>query len=227
VTGESSYPIDQLLVNQLPINRSPVTSQLVTVMRLSRSFYAQPTRRLAKALLGCRLVRSLDGQRVSGVIVETEAYIGENDLACHARAGRTARTEVMYGWPGLVYVYFTYGLHWMLNVVSEREDYPAAVLIRAIEPVEGVALMQAVRGPRPIGDLTNGPAKVCQALRIDRALNGVDLTDARSGLWIEPDRSISTRSIRSGPRIGLGSTPEPWLSKPWRYRIEDNPFVSK
>lgn len=196
-------------------------------MRLPRAFYAQPTRRLAKALLGCRLVRYLNGQRIAGIIVETEAYIGETDLACHARAGRTARTEVMYGRPGLAYVYFTYGLHWMLNVVSEREDYPAAVLIRAIEPVEGVALMQAARSQRPIGDLTNGPAKLCQALRIDRAMNGVDLTDARSSLGIEPDRSISARSILCGPRIGLGSTPEPWLSKPWRYRIKDNPFVSK
>ena len=196
-------------------------------MRLPRSFYAQPTRQLAKALLGCRLVRTLDGQRVSGVIVETEAYIGENDLACHARAGRTARTAVMYGRPGLAYVYFTYGLHWMLNVVSEHEDYPAAVLLRAIEPVEGVALMQATRGQHPIGDLTNGPAKLCQALRIDRALNGVDLTDVGSDLWVEADRTVPARSILGGPRIGLGSTPEPWLSKPWRYRIKANPFVSK
>ncbi|MBI5566420.1 MAG: DNA-3-methyladenine glycosylase [Chloroflexi bacterium] len=196
-------------------------------MRLSQTFYAQPTRRLAKALLGCRLVRNLDGQRVSGVIVETEAYIGENDLACHARAGRTARTEVMYGRPGLAYVYFTYGLHWLLNVVSECEDYPAAVLIRAIEPVDGVAAMQAARGQRPIGQLTNGPAKVCQALRIDRAMNGVDLTDARSDLWIEADRTVPARSIGHGPRVGIGRTPEPWLSKPWRYRVKDNPFVSK
>jgi len=196
-------------------------------MRLPRSFYAQPTRHLAKALLGCRLVRKLDGQRVSGVIVETEAYIGENDLACHARAGRTARTEVMYGRPGLAYVYFTYGMHWLLNVVSEPADFPAAVLIRAIEPVEGLVAMQAARGPRPIGELTNGPAKLCQALRIDRTVNGVDLTSARSEVWIEADRTVSARSIRSGPRVGLGRTPEPWLSKPWRYWIDGNAFVSK
>jgi DNA-3-methyladenine glycosylase len=172
-------------------------------------------------------MRSLDGQQISGVIVETEAYIGETDLACHARAGQTTRTAVMYGRPGLAYVYFTYGLHWMLNVVSERAGFPAAVLIRAIEPVEGVALMQAARGLRPIGDLTNGPAKLCQALRIDRAMNGVDLADARSDLWIEADRTVPARSILSGPRIGLGSTSEPWLSKPWRYWIKSNPFVSK
>jgi DNA-3-methyladenine glycosylase len=169
----------------------------------------------------------MDDRRLSGMIVETEAYIGENDLACHARAGRTARTEIMYGPPGLAYVYFTYGLHWMLNVVSERVDYPAAVLIRALEPIEGVALMQAARGPRPIGDLTNGPAKMCQALRIDRAMNGVDLTSARGELWIEADCTVPVRSILCGPRIGLGSTPEPWLSKPWRYWIKGNSFVSK
>ncbi len=196
-------------------------------MRQPQSFYTQPTRRLAKALLGCKLVRQLDGQRVSGVIVETEAYIGETDLACHARAGRTARTAVMYGRPGLAYVYFTYGLHWLLNVVSEREDFPAAVLIRAIEPVEGVPLMQAARGPRPMGDLTNGPAKVCQALRIDQALNGVDLTDVRSDVWIEADRTVPARSIQCGPRVGIGRTPEPWLSKPWRYWVKESAFVSK
>jgi DNA-3-methyladenine glycosylase len=197
------------------------------IMRLARSFYAQPTRTLAKALLGCRLVRQFNGRRVAGVIVETEAYLGEDDLACHARVGRTARTAVMYGLPGIAYVYFTYGMHWMLNVVSEREDYPAAVLIRAIQPVEGLDLIETARGPRPIGDLTNGPAKLCQALRIDRAMNGVDLTDARSELWIEADRSIAARSINRGPRVGLGRTPEPWLSKPWRYWIRGNPFVSK
>ncbi len=196
-------------------------------MCLSASFYTQPTRQLARALLGCRLVRRLNGQRVAGVIVETEAYIGENDLACHARAGRTARTAVMYGRPGLTYVYFTYGLHWLLNVVSEVEDFPAAVLIRALEPVEGVALMQAARGSRPVRDLTNGPAKLCQALRIDQTLNGVDLTSAESGLWIEADRTVPARSILRGPRIGISGTPEPWLSKPWRYWVKENAFVSK
>lgn len=177
--------------------------------------------------MGCRLVRSLNGQRAAGVIVETEAYIGETDLACHARAGRTARTAIMYGRPGLAYVYFTYGLHWLLNVVSENEDFPAAVLIRAIEPVEGVALMQAARDQRPIRELTNGPAKLCQALRIDQAMNGVDLASVAGSLWIEADRTVPARSILRGPRIGISGTPEPWLSKPWRYWIDGNSFVSK
>jgi DNA-3-methyladenine glycosylase len=163
---------------------------------------------------------------LAGVIVETEAYVSEKDLACHARAGRTARTEVMYRQPGIAYVYFTYGMHWMLNIVSERVDFPAAVLIRAIEPFEGIAAMQQRRGSRPITDLCSGPAKLTQALWIDQDLNGVDLCDRTSDLWLEPDRSISPQSIQRGPRIGLGATPEPWLSKPWRFWLKDNPFVS-
>ena len=126
-------------------------------MRLPRSFYTQPTRQLASALLGCRLVRRWQGQRLSGLIVETEAYLGETDLACHAHVGRTARNAVMYGKPGLAYVYFTYGMHWLLNVVSEAEDFPAAVLIRALEPQERIDVMQQHRPvPRPI-ELCRGP----------------------------------------------------------------------
>ncbi|CAG0934865.1 Putative 3-methyladenine DNA glycosylase [Thermoflexales bacterium] len=196
-------------------------------MRLTRSFYNHPTRQLAQALLGCRLVRRWQGQRLSGLIVETEAYIGETDLACHARAGRTARTAVMYGQPGRAYVYFTYGMHWMLNVVSEAEHFPAAVLIRALEPQEGLDVMQQHRPvPRPI-ELCRGPAKLTQALRIDRALNGVDLCSRHSELWIESGVPVPARGVGRGPRVGLGNTPEPWKSKPWRYWVKDNPFVSK
>ena len=196
-------------------------------MRLSRSFYARPTRQLARALLGCRLVRMIDGERLAGIIVETEAYIGERDLACHARFGRTSRNAVMYGRPGLAYVYFTYGMHWMLNVVSEAAEYPAAALIRALEPAEGIERMSQQRGLREVRDLCRGPARLTQALRIDRALNGVDLCDRHSALWIEAGGQMSTRSILRGPRIGLFRTPEPWKSKPWRYWVKDSPFVSK
>lgn len=195
--------------------------------RLSRSFYARPTRQLAQALLGCVLVHRCDGHTLSGRIVETEAYIGETDLACHARAGRTARTAVMYGRPGLAYVYFTYGVHWLFNVVCEREDFPAAVLIRALEPLTGVAVMQAQRpAARSLCALTNGPAKLCQALRIEGTLNGVDLCDPHSALWLEAGERPPTRSVGRGPRVGLGQTPEPWLSKPWRYWIDEHPCVS-
>jgi DNA-3-methyladenine glycosylase len=196
-------------------------------MRTTRSFYTQPTRDLARALLGCRLVRRWKGQRLSGLIVETEAYIGETDLACHARFGRTSRNAVMYGSPGCAYVYFTYGMHWMLNVVSEAEHFPAAVLIRALEPQEGIDLMSLHRPVlRPI-ELCRGPAKLTQALRIDQALNGVNLCNRRGDLWIESGAALSARSVERGPRVGLFNTPEPWKSKPWRYWVKDNPFVSK
>ena len=196
-------------------------------MRLTRSFYARPTRQLAQALLGCRLVRRWHGQQLSGLIVEAEAYIGETDLACHARAGRTPRNAVMYGKPGLAYVYFTYGMHWMLNVVSEAEHFPAAVLIRALEPQDGLDLMQQHRlVSRPI-ELCRGPGKLTQALRIDRTLNGVDLCNRHGDLWIETGVPMPARSMRRGPRVGLGNTPEPWKSKPWRYWVKDNPYVSK
>jgi DNA-3-methyladenine glycosylase len=196
-------------------------------MRLPRSFYTQPTRQLARALLGCRLVRRWQGQRLSGLIVETEAYLGETDLACHAHVGRTTRNAVMYGRPGLAYVYFTYGMHWMLNVVSEAEDFPAAVLIRALEPLEGLDQMQQHRPvPRPI-ELCRGPAKLTQALRIDQALNGVDLCNRQGDLWIEAGTPVPNRSVGRGPRVGLFTTPEPWKSKPWRYCIKHNQFVSK
>ncbi len=196
-------------------------------MRLTRSFYTYPTRQLAQALLGCRLVRRWQDRRLSGIIVETEAYIGETDLACHARAGRTLRTEVMYGQPGRAYVYFTYGMHWMLNVVSEAEHFPAAVLIRALEPQEGLDVMQQHRPvPHPI-ELCRGPAKLTQALRIDRTLNGVDLCNRHGELWIESGISLPAQAVGHGPRVGLGNTPEPWKSKPWRYWIKDSPYVSR
>ena len=196
-------------------------------MRLTRSFYARSTRQLAQALLGCRLVRRSNGRQLSGLIVETEAYIGETDLACHARFGRTPRNAVMYGKPGLAYVYFTYGMHWMLNVVSEEEYFPAAVLIRALEPQDGMDLMRRFRRVGRSIELCRGPAKLTQALRIDQTLNGVDLCSRHGDLWIEPGIPVPARSVARGPRVGLFTTPEPWKSKPWRYWVKDNPYVSR
>ncbi len=196
-------------------------------MRLPRSFYARPTRQVAQDLLGCRLVRLWHGQRLSGLIVEAEAYIGETDQACHARTGRTARNAVMYGSPGLAYVYFTYGMHWMLNVVTEADHFPAAVLIRALEPQEGIDLMLRHRPVTRPQNLASGPAKLTQALRIDQALNGVDLCNRGGELWIETGVPVPARSVVRGPRVGLFTTPEPWKSKPWRYCIKNNPYVSK
>lgn len=186
--------------------------------RLKRAFYARATLDVARDLLGQRLVRVLDGQRLAGLITETEAYIGQTDLACHARFGRTARSAVMFGSPGHAYVYFTYGMHWMLNFVTEAEGFPAAVLIRAIRPAEGVAAMRARRRrAEPDHKLTGGPAKLAQALAIDRALNGHDLCAPGAELFVEQAAAVPGAQVRTGPRVGLNNTPEPWKSLPWNF----------
>ncbi len=185
---------------------------------LRRSFYNRPTLSVARELLGTRLVRMHNGVRLAGIIIETEAYIGESDLACHAKAGRTARTAIMYGLPGHAYVYFTYGMHWLLNAVTETENSPAAVLIRAIQPVEGIEIISARRHGRG----TDGPAKLTLALGIDGTQNGLDLCDPASGLWIEPGHPIPEKSVTIGPRVGLNSVPEPWKSMPWRFSVSPN-----
>jgi DNA-3-methyladenine glycosylase len=182
-----------------------------------RSFYNRPTLTVARELIGARLVRFLDGVKLVGLIVETEAYIGETDLACHAKAGLTPRTAPMYGEAGHAYVYFTYGNHWMLNAVTEREGFPAAVLIRAIQPIEGVDVMMKRRQGRD----TFGPGKLTQALGITKSENQVDLTEAGSSLWIEAGQFVPNKIVTKSPRVGLNNTPEPWLSKPWRFKVKD------
>jgi DNA-3-methyladenine glycosylase len=179
-----------------------------------REFYDRPTVTVARELLGMRLVRLLDDVRLSGMITETEAYIGEDDLGCHARSGRTPRNAVMYGPPGFAYVYFTYGMHWMLNAVTQAEGFPAAVLLRAIHPMEGAEIIAARRQGRD----TLGPAKVTQALGVDATLNGADLCDPGSGLWIEAGDPVDEAEVIIGPRVGLYTVPEPWKSIPWRFR---------
>lgn len=202
---------------------------------LPQAFYYRPTLTVARELLGCRLVRILEGERLSGIITETEGYIGETDLGCHAKAGKTKRTQVMYGPPGRAYVYFTYGMHWCLNAVTEREDFPAAVLIRAVvveqsrdietrrvEPVEteaGIRVVVSRRKNVPARNWTNGPAKLTVAFGIDSQQNGIDLTSTESGLWIEPGVVIPDSSVTIGARVGLYSVPEPWKSIPWRFVV--------
>jgi DNA-3-methyladenine glycosylase len=198
---------------------------------LTAEFYAQAARPVARALLGCRLVRIVDGARVSGIIVETEAYCDsdELDLACHGarNQGRpTKANAVMFGDPGRAYVYFTYGMHWLFNVVTGRRGEANAVLIRALEPTEGEAVMADRRAGRPRREWTNGPAKLTQALAINGQLNGANLLADERVVWIESARAVPAADVRTGARIGLGKTPEPWFSMPWRYWIVDNPFVS-
>lgn len=183
---------------------------------LPRDFYNRPTLTVACELIGTRLVRILDGVKLVGLITETEAYISQKDLACHAKAGLTPRTAPMFGEPGHAYVYFTYGNHWMLNAVTEREGFPAAVLIRAIQPIEGADIMLKKRQGRD----TFGPGKLTQALGITKSENQADLTETASGLWIEAGVQVPNSRVTKGPRVGLNSTPEPWLSKPWRFLVK-------
>ena len=197
--------------------------------RLGDEFFARPTLSVAAALLGVRLVRMVEGERLSGIIVECEAYVGPDDTACHASQGRTRRNEVMWGPPGRAYVYFTYGMHWMLNVVTEVEGFPAAVLLRALEPVEGIHRMQVLRqGRAPLRSdtqLTSGPARLTQAMAIDRTLYGADMVHG-DALWLEVGGPVPEGAARSGPRIGIKYAAEKDRSAPWRFWIAGNPYVS-
>lgn len=187
---------------------------------LPRKFYdRRPTLTVARELLGTVLVRVEKGVRASGIITETEAYIGESDLACHAKARITPRTAIMYGAPGRAYIYLNYGIHWMLNVVTEREGFPAAVLIRAIEPLEGIEIIASRRGKQPRAKWTDGPGKLAQALGIDKTFNGVDLCSKENGLWIEVGEKIPDERVIRSSRVGINSAPEPWRSKPWRFLV--------
>ncbi len=190
---------------------------MVTTPRLPRQFYNRPALTVARELLGMRLVRLEQGGRTAGIIVETEAYRGEEDLGCHASAGLTPRTQVMYGEAGHAYVYFTYGMHWMLNFVVEAEGFPAAVLIRSITPTEGLERIAARRVGRAVDQWTDGPAKICKALAINKAQNGADLCAPQAELFVEFGVKYSDSSVTIGPRVGLNSVPEPWKSVPWRF----------
>jgi DNA-3-methyladenine glycosylase len=188
--------------------------------RLKRDVFQGGTLAIARQLLGKSLVKlEADGTRLSGSIIETEAYIGRDDLACHARAGRTPRNAAMWGEPGHAYVYFTYGMHWMLNVVTEEEGFPAAVLLRALVPRAGLDRMRARRSGRPDSDLCRGPAKLCQAFSIDRSFDGLDLCLPDSPLFLEAGVNIPDSGVTQGPRVGLNKVDEPWKSMPWRFRV--------
>jgi len=196
-------------------------------MKLPREFYTRPNvLEVARDLLGKKLVVSnRNGARVAGIIVETEAYRGPEDRASHAYGGRrTNRTETMYGIGGTAYVYFVYGMYNQFNVVTNVENVPHAVLIRALEPFEGLDLIRRRRAGRSEYELMSGPGRLCVALGIDRRLDKADLLGDR--VWIEGGSSISPRQIDRGPRIGIDYA-EQWVTKPWRFWIKSNPFVSR
>ena len=199
-------------------------------MRLPQSFYQRDAASLARVLLGQRLVRIHDGQRLAGTIVETEAYLGVHDWASHTFGGRrTPRVEAMWGPPGTAYVYFTYGMHHCVNVTAENPDDPGnpeAVLIRALEPTEGLADMRTrrIKAKRDT-DLCSGPAKLTQALAIDRSLDGTDLLTAPH-FSIEAGAAVPEGKIVATPRIGIASAGD-WVDRPLRFFIAGNPHVSR
>ncbi|HEU5259821.1 MAG TPA: DNA-3-methyladenine glycosylase [Gemmatimonadales bacterium] len=189
---------------------------------LPASFYARPTPEVARGLLGQILVSAVGGRPVAGRIVETEAYVGPDDPACHGyRARKTRRNASLFGAPGTAYVYFTYGMHWCLNAVTETEGFPAAVLIRALEPLEGVATMQRRRGAVREGQLCSGPARLCEALAVTGRLDGASLE--RGVLRIVRGPSRRRFAISVTPRIGITRAVD-W---PLRFLIKDSPWVSR
>jgi DNA-3-methyladenine glycosylase len=214
-----------------------------------RDLLALETEEAARHLLGARLTRGGGPEARVGRIVEVEAYIGEDDLASHARFGRTKRNAVMFGPPGAAYVYLVYGMYHCLNVVTEPEGRAAALLVRAVEPTFGQDRMRAARlcwaeervarrGPEarrrairrieatPVDQLASGPGLVCAAFSIDRTEDGVDLCDPASELRLEIAGGDEPISIETGPRIGIGYAPDPWRSRPWRFFVPGNPSLS-
>jgi len=189
---------------------------------LPRSFYDRETEVVARELLGTVLECATEDGTASGIIVETEAYLGEHDLACHAAVGRTARTEHLYGPPGISYVYFIYGMYWCFNAVTRAEGMPSAVLVRALEPLEGISLMRK-RRPRAKADadLTNGPGKLCQALAITGSMTGKPLQ--RKPLVIREGQPVADREVEITTRIGITKSAD-W---PLRFIVRDNKYVSK
>lgn len=197
-------------------------------MRLEEEFYRRKdSLKIARELLGKRLIVPSDGIRVSGLIVETEAYMGPLDKGAHSYNNRrTNRTEVMFHEGGLAYVYFIYGMYYQFNVVVNRAEVPHAVLVRALEPEEGIDLMRERRAGKRDTELASGPGKLCVAFGIDRSLNGADLTSSER-VWLEDaGRVVKPKEIMSGPRIGIDYAEE-FAEKPWRFWIKDNPHVSR
>ena len=204
-----------------------MTRPALSISKLPREFYTRSdVLTVARELLGKLLVvPAKNGKRVSGRIVEVEAYRGPQDRAAHSFGGRrTKRTETMYGIGGTAYVFFVYGMYYQFNVVTGVAEMPHAILIRALEPVEGMELMRKRRHGQPDHNLTNGPGKLSIAMGIDRKLDAADLLGDR--VWLEQGRTVPRSEIASGPRIGIDYAEE-WIDKPWRFWIRDNPFVSR
>lgn len=195
--------------------------------KLSRKFYTRPdTLQIARDLIGKVLVvPTADGRRVSGMIVETEAYLGAIDKAAHSyKNRRTKRTETMFSIGGTVYIFFVYGMYFQFNVVVGEKDSPPAILIRGIEPIDGVEVMRERRGAMKDKNLTSGPGKLCIAFGVDNTFNGADLLSEK--VWLEEFKTFSDAEICQGKRIGIDYAEE-FAEKPWRFWLKDNYFVSR
>ena len=198
-----------------------------------RDLLAGDTLDAARALLGSRLVRAPDDAvpvRRTGRIVEVEAYIGREDRASHARMGPTPRNQPMFGPAGIAYVYLVYGMHHCLNVVTDEPGRPAAVLIRAVEPIDGIDAMRIARGREHLADarLAAGPGSLGAAFGVDRSFTGMDLCDATSALHLAlAPAGEAEPEILSGPRIGVAYAGEPWTSVPWRFAVAGSHSLSR
>jgi DNA-3-methyladenine glycosylase len=196
-------------------------------MKLPREFYTRDdTLEVARDLLGKILVVPTEaGERVSGVIVEAEAYLGAIDKAAHSYGNRrTPRTEMMFAEGGTVYIFFIYGMYFQFNIVAGKVDSPHAILIRGVEPREGIEIMRERRGRMKDANLTSGPGKLCIAFGIDKTFNGADLLGEK--IWLEEGVTFSETQIMSGKRIGIDYAQE-FAEKPWRFWVKDNLFVSR
>lgn len=188
---------------------------------IDKTFFDNKTvEELATSLIGCELVHKTEEGTMAGTIIETEAY-HQSDEASHSFNGQTERTKVMFGPPGFVYVYFTYGIHWCFNITAEEEGFGAGVLIRALEPTQGIELMKKRRSKEKIHDLCNGPAKLVQAMGITKSDYGKSVCEG--DFQLKPRGEAASLDIRSGPRIGIKKA----VDKPWRFWLEGSPFVSQ
>ncbi len=195
--------------------------------KLRREFYTRPdTLDIAQDLPGKILVVPNDaGERVSGIIVETEAYLGAEDKAAHSyKNRRTKRTETMFAVGGTVYIFFIYGMYFQFNIVVGKPEIPHAILIRAVQPLENIEIMRERRGKMKDVNLTSGPGKLCIALGIDRRFNNADLLGDE--IWLEESEKFSTNKVTCGKRVGIDYAEE-YVEKPWRFWVKDNPFVSR
>jgi len=206
---------------------------MLKLKRLNSKFYHQNTFEIARGLLGKFIIRKIGKKNLIGKIVETEAYYGPHDLASHASRGKTERTKIMFDQPGTAYIYLIYGMYYCFNIVTEAKDFPAAILIRAIEPIYGFEQIPK-NLKRPLAQnsilntkIANGPGKLCRAFKIDKSLNGENLIISKK-LYLAKNfkEKIKPSQIKSAKRIGVDYAGK-YKDKLWRFYLKDNPFVSK